>query len=134
MLTDAEIRKSVQELVAGSLPISSMRGLDNENFVPGETQIQYSGPTWTNEEIERAITDKPKAVMFSHVLGNPPDMDRVVKICKERNLLLLEDNCDALGSTWRGKPLGSFGLMSSHSFYPSHHITTGEGGLVSMDD
>ena len=74
MLTDAEIRKSVQELVAGSLPISSMRGLDNENFVPGETQIQYSGPTWTNEEIEGWLIER--IATLSNMETQEVDRDR----------------------------------------------------------
>lgn len=71
-----------------------------------------------------------KALMFAHVLGNPPNMDRVMEIVKKYNLLLLEDCCDALGSTYKGKLLGSFGEMSTCSFYPAHHICTGEGGFV----
>ncbi|HWF19436.1 MAG TPA: DegT/DnrJ/EryC1/StrS family aminotransferase, partial [Verrucomicrobiae bacterium] len=103
-------------------------------FVPKFVDIDPASLNLDLDQVEKAIGPSTKAISFAHVLGNPPDMDRVMSICKERNLLLLEDNCDALGSTWRGKPLGSFGLMSSCSFYPAHHITTGEGGMVSTDD
>jgi CDP-6-deoxy-D-xylo-4-hexulose-3-dehydrase len=68
------------------------------------------------------------------VLGNPPNMARLMDLVKKYNLVLLEDCCDALGSTYEGKPLGSFGLMSSCSFYPAHHMTMGEGGFVATDD
>ena len=67
---------------------------------------------------------------FAHVLGNPPDMDRLMQIVKHHNLILLEDCCDALGSTYDDQPLGSYGLMASCSFYPAHHMTMGEGGFV----
>lgn len=71
-----------------------------------------------------------KIITFAHVLGNPPNMDDVMNLVKQYNLVLLEDCCDALGSTYDGKFLGSFGEMASCSFYPAHHITMGEGGFV----
>ena len=78
--------------------------------------------------------EMPKAIMFAHVLGNPPDMDRLEAICKEYDLIFLEDACDALGSTYDGKKLGTFGLMSTCSFFPAHHMTMGEGGFVSTNE
>jgi CDP-6-deoxy-D-xylo-4-hexulose-3-dehydrase len=72
--------------------------------------------------------------MFAHVLGNPPDMDRVMSLVEKYNLIFLEDSCDALGSLYDGKKLGSFGHMSTCSFYPAHHMTMGEGGFVATDD
>jgi len=71
-----------------------------------------------------------KIITFAHVLGNPPNMDQVMDLVNKYNLILLEDCCDALGSTYDGKPLGSFGDMASCSFYPAHHMTMGEGGYV----
>lgn len=68
--------------------------------------------------------------MMAHTLGNPFNLDVVTELCKEHDLWLIEDNCDALGSTYRGKRTGSFGDVASVSFYPAHHITTGEGGAV----
>ena len=80
--------------------------------------------------LEEAITSKTKAIMMAHTLGNPFDLDTVQRLCKENNLWLIEDSCDALGSTYRGKRTGSFGDTATASFYPAHHITTGEGGAV----
>jgi CDP-6-deoxy-D-xylo-4-hexulose-3-dehydrase len=80
--------------------------------------------------LEEAITPKTKAIMLAHTLGNPFNLDAVTRICKEKNLWLIEDSCDALGSTYRGKKTGSFGDTATLSFYPAHHITTGEGGAV----
>ena len=80
--------------------------------------------------IEEAISPKTKAIMMAHTLGNPFDLDVVQRLCKENNLWLIEDSCDALGSTYRGQRTGSFGDTATLSFYPAHHITTGEGGAV----
>lgn len=74
-----------------------------------------------------------KIITFAHVLGNPPNMDHVMVLVKQYNLVLLEDCCDALGSTYRDQKLGSYGEMSSCSFYPAHHITMGEGGFVATN-
>lgn len=79
---------------------------------------------------EAARTSGAKIITFAHVLGNPPNMKELMKIVKQYDLILLEDCCDALGSTYNDKPLGSFGEMASCSFFPAHHITTGEGGFV----
>lgn len=81
-------------------------------------------------KIEAAITPKTKAIMLAHTLGNPFNLDAVVTICKKHNLWLIEDCCDALGSTYKGQMVGSFGDIGTLSFYPAHHITMGEGGAV----
>ena len=80
--------------------------------------------------LEEAISPKTKAIMMAHTLGNPFDLDTVQRLCKENNLWLIEDSCDALGSTYKGQRTGSFGDTATLSFYPAHHITTGEGGAV----
>ena len=83
-----------------------------------------------SQRLEEAISSKTKAIMLAHTLGNPFDLDTVQRLCKEHDLWLIEDSCDALGSTYRGKRTGSFGDTATLSFYPAHHITTGEGGAV----
>ena len=80
--------------------------------------------------LAEAISPKTKAIMMAHTLGNPFDLDAVTALCKEHDLWLIEDSCDALGATWRDQRVGSFGDLASLSFYPAHHITTGEGGAV----
>jgi CDP-4-dehydro-6-deoxyglucose reductase, E1 len=82
------------------------------------------------DQIREAISPKTRAIMMAHTLGNPFDVDQIKQICKEHNLWLVEDSCDALGSTYGGKKTGSFGDTATLSFYPAHHITTGEGGAV----
>lgn len=87
------------------------------------------------EDIEKAITKKTKLILLVHTLGNPNDMDPIMKIAKDHNLYVIEDNCDALGSTYKGKKTGTFGILSAESFYPAHHMTTaGEGGAVFLND
>lgn len=81
-------------------------------------------------KIEAAISDKTKAIMLAHTLGNPYNLDVIVALCKKYNLWLIEDCCDALGSTYNGRMVGSFGDIGTMSFYPAHHITMGEGGAV----
>lgn len=82
------------------------------------------------EMLEEAISPKTKAIMLAHTLGNPIDLDKVQELCKKHNLWFIEDSCDALGSTYNGQRTGSFGDTATVSFYPAHHITTGEGGAV----
>lgn len=80
--------------------------------------------------IESAITPKTKAIMLAHTLGNPFNVAKVKSICEKHNLWLVEDCCDALGSTYDGQLVGTFGDIATVSFYPAHHITMGEGGAV----
>jgi CDP-6-deoxy-D-xylo-4-hexulose-3-dehydrase len=81
-------------------------------------------------QIEAAIGPKTRAIFVPHTVGIPCDLDALTALAKKHNLWLLEDGCDALGSTWDGKLVGTFGAMSSISFYPAHHMTLGEGGMV----
>ncbi len=81
-------------------------------------------------KIEAAVSKKTKAVMLAHSLGNPFNLDAVTTLCKKYNLWLVEDCCDALGSTYHGQMVGTFGDIATLSFYPAHHITMGEGGAV----
>lgn len=83
--------------------------------------------------LEGARSERTRAVMVAHTLGNVFDLDAVTAFCKRHNLWLVEDCCDALGSTWRGRKVGTFGDIATVSFYPAHHITTGEGGAVLTD-
>ena len=80
--------------------------------------------------LEAAVSARTRAVMFAHTLGNPADLDAIIVFVRKHNLFLVEDSCDALGSTWDGKQVGTFGHFGTLSFYPAHHITTGEGGAA----
>jgi CDP-6-deoxy-D-xylo-4-hexulose-3-dehydrase len=85
-------------------------------------------------QLEAALSDKTKAIMLAHTLGNPFDIQAVKDFCNTHNLWLIEDNCDALGSTHDGQYTGTFGDIGTSSFYPPHHMTMGEGGAVYTDN
>lgn len=83
--------------------------------------------------IEAAVTDKTRAIMVAHTLGNPFDLGEVMRVAEKYNLFVIEDSCDALGAKYDGRNVGTFGDMGTLSFYPAHHITMGEGGAVFTD-
>jgi len=86
------------------------------------------------EDVAAAVGPRTRAIMMAHTLGNPFDIDGVLEICRRHELYLVEDNCDALGSTYKGKMTGTLGDFGTLSFYPAHHITMGEGGAVVTRD
>ena len=92
--------------------------------------VDVDADTWNVDvdAVARAITPRTKAVMLAHTLGVPFDAERLAALCRERGIWLVEDCCDALGARWNGRLTGSFGDIATLSFYPAHHITTGEGG------
>jgi CDP-6-deoxy-D-xylo-4-hexulose-3-dehydrase len=85
-------------------------------------------------QLDAALSPRTKAVMLAHTLGNTFDVDAVTAFCERNGLWLIEDNCDALGSKWKGRYTGSFGHIGTSSFYPPHHMTMGEGGAVYTSD
>jgi CDP-6-deoxy-D-xylo-4-hexulose-3-dehydrase len=103
--------------------------------------LQYGcSPVFVDVELETAnvradrladaVSPKTKAIVLAHTLGNPFDLAAVLDLARRNDLLVIEDNCDALGATYEGRKTGTFGLLATQSFYPAHHITTGEGGAV----
>jgi len=99
-------------------------------FTPVFVDIELDTLNLNLDQVENAAKQGARVLIFAHVLGNPPNMDRLMEIVNKYNIILLEDCCDALGSKYDGKLLGSFGQFASCSFYPAHHITMGEGGFV----
>jgi len=83
-------------------------------------------------QLQAALSPKTKAVILAHTLGNPYDAERVRAFCREHGLWMIEDTCDAVGATWNGQQVGTFGDIATVSFYPAHHLTMGEGGAVLM--
>lgn len=86
------------------------------------------------DQLAEAVTDKTRAIMAVNLLGNPNDFDRIQQIIGERNIVLVEDNCESMGATYNGKHAGTFGVMGSFSSFFSHHISTMEGGIIVTDD
>jgi CDP-6-deoxy-D-xylo-4-hexulose-3-dehydrase len=115
--------------VAAGFPTTVTPILQN-NLVPVYVDIDLGTYVANDEMLESAIGPKTKAIMMAHTLGNAFNLDLVMKLAKKHNLWVIEDTCDALGGTYNGAKIGSFGDISTLSFYPAHHITTGEGGAV----
>jgi CDP-4-dehydro-6-deoxyglucose reductase, E1 len=99
-------------------------------LVPVFVDVDLRTGNVATDQLDAAVGERTRAVMMAHTLGNPFDLDAVVDLCRRHRLWLIEDNCDALGSTYRGRLTGTFGDLSTLSMYPAHHITTGEGGCV----
>jgi len=115
--------------VAAGFPTTVTPILQNK-LVPVYVDVDAEKYVAINEQLEAAVSVKTKAIMMAHTLGNPFDLNFVQALAKKHNLWLIEDSCDALGGTYNLQKLGSFGDLSTFSFYPAHHITTGEGGAV----
>jgi CDP-6-deoxy-D-xylo-4-hexulose-3-dehydrase len=115
--------------VAAGFPTTVTPILQN-NLVPVYVDIDIETYVANESQLEEAVSPRTKAIMMAHTLGNPFNLDLVEKLAKKHNLWVIEDSCDGLGGTYRDKNLGSFGDFSTFSFYPAHHITTGEGGAV----
>lgn len=103
-------------------------------LVPVFVDITWDDLNWDLDQVAKAVTNKTKAVFSSPVLGNPYDMDKLLDICKTNGLHYIADNCDSLGSQWRDNYLTQHAVAASCSFYPAHHITTLEGGMVSSNN
>ncbi len=119
--------------VAAGFP-STVSPIVQNRLVPVFVDVEIGTYNIDVSKLESALSPKTKAVFIAHTLGNPFNLDAVCAFTKKHNLWLVEDNCDALGSRYRGKLTGTFGHIATGSFYPAHHITTGEGGCVITDD
>jgi len=115
--------------VAAGFPTTVTPILQN-NLVPVYVDVDLETYVANEQALENAIGPKTKAIMMAHTLGNPFNLDLMERLAAKHKLWIVEDSCDALGGTYKGRALGSFGDLSTFSFYPAHHITTGEGGAV----
>lgn len=118
--------------VAAGFPTTVNAILQN-SLVPVFLDIEISTYNVDAAQIEEAIGPRTRAIMLAHTLGNPFDLSTAMAIAKKHDLWVVEDTCDALGSTYDGKLVGTFGDLATCSFYPAHHITAGEGGCVVTD-
>lgn len=119
--------------VACGFPTTLNPILQNQ-LIPVLVDVNLGDYTAIPERLTEAVGPKTKAIMMAHTLGVPFDVDAVMDLVKEHDLWLIEDNCDALGSRYRGKLTGTFGHLGTFSFYPAHHITMGEGGCIATND
>ncbi|MBS41150.1 MAG: lipopolysaccharide biosynthesis protein RfbH [Rhodospirillales bacterium] len=129
-LGDKAIRKGDEVIsVAAGFP-TTVNPILQFGAVPVFVDVTIPSYNINVELIEAAITSKTKAIMLAHTLGNPFNLEVITTICKKYDLWLVEDTCDALGSTYKDEKVGTFGDIGTISFYPAHHITMGEGGAV----
>lgn len=119
--------------VAAGFPTTISPIIQN-GMVPVFIDVDLETYDYKVEDIEKAISDKTKAIFMAHTLGNPFNLDKIMELAKKYNLWVIEDSCDALGSKYNGKYTGTIGHIGTFSFYPAHHITMGEGGAVVTND
>lgn len=129
-LGDRAIKKGDEVIgVAAGFP-TTVNPIVQFGAVPVFVDVDITTHNINADLIEEAISPKTKAIMLAHTLGNPFNLGKIKQICEKHNLWLIEDCCDALGSTYNGQLVGTFGDIATLSFYPAHHITMGEGGAV----
>tara|TARA_Y100000310_G_scaffold342034_1_gene443429 strand:- start:460 stop:1860 length:1401 start_codon:yes stop_codon:yes gene_type:complete len=104
------------------------------NLIPVFIDVELGTYNIDISKIEQAISEKTRAIIFAHTLGNPAEIDKIMEIAKKHNLYVIEDNCDALDSKFNGQLVGTFGDISTYSFYAAHHMTMGEGGGVATNN
>ena len=133
-LGERRLRKGDEVItVAAGFP-TTITPIVQHGLVPVFVDVEIGTYNAYVDQIAGAISDKTRAVFLAHTLGNPFDVAAVCEICDDHNLWLIEDNCDALGSQFDSRLTGTFGHVATHSFYPAHHITMGEGGAVVTND
>ncbi len=119
--------------VACAFPTTVNPIIQNQ-LVPVFVDVDLETYNISIDDLEKAVSHKTKAIFLAHTLGNPFNLDQVTQLVEKYNLWLIEDNCDALGSTYNNRKTGSFGHISTYSFFPAHHMTMGEGGAVATNN
>jgi dTDP-4-dehydro-2,6-dideoxy-D-glucose 3-dehydratase len=133
-LGDGRLRPGDEVItVAAGFP-TTVNPIIQNGLVPVFVDIELGTYNTTLDRVAAAVGPKTRAIMIAHALGNPYPVAEVAELCAQRELMLIEDNCDAVGSTYNGKLTGTFGDLTTVSFYPAHHITMGEGGCVLTAD
>ncbi|OUX38272.1 MAG: lipopolysaccharide biosynthesis protein RfbH [Candidatus Pelagibacter sp. TMED273] len=129
-LKDKAIKKGDEVITVASGFPTTINPIIQNGCVPVFLDCNLGTYNINTDNLEDALSNKTKAVMLAHTLGNPFNLEIIKKFCEDNNLFLIEDSCDALGSKYDGQLTGTFGDMGTFSFYPAHHITMGEGGSV----
>ena len=119
--------------VASGFP-STVAPIIQNQLIPVFVDVSLETFNAIPDQVEEAVSTKTRAIFMAHTLGNPFELDKVMEIAKKHDLWVIEDNCDAVGSTYSGKMTGSFGDLAAVSFYPAHQMTMGEGGCVLTDN
>jgi len=132
-LGDKALNPGDEVITAAACFPTTVNPIIQNNLVPVFVDTDIGTYNVNPDNVREAVTPKTKAIMLAHTLGNPFDLDEVTAVAGEHDLYLIEDCCDAVGSTYKGKMVGTFGHTASVSFYPAHHMTMGEGGAVLAD-
>ena len=119
--------------VAAGFP-TTVNPIIQNGLIPVFVDVEIGTYNIKVEELEKALSDNTRAIMIAHTLGNPFNLEVVMTFSKKNKLFVIEDCCDAVGSLYNGKMVGTFGDIATVSFYPAHHITMGEGGAVLTDN
>ncbi|WP_194820180.1 lipopolysaccharide biosynthesis protein RfbH [Nocardia sp. XZ_19_385] len=133
-LEDARLQPGDEVVTAAAGFPTTINPILQNGLKPVFVDIDSTTYNTTPEAVEEAIGPRTRAVMLAHTLGNPYPVAEISEICRQHDLFLIEDNCDAVGSTYRSQLTGTFGDLATVSFYPAHHLTTGEGGCVLTDN
>jgi len=134
LLGDRKLKKGDEVIaVAAGFP-TTVNPIIQNGLIPVFVDVEIGTYNINIDHLKRALSPKTRAIFLAHTLGNPYDLDAIMEIVRAHNLWLIEDCCDALGSVYKGKMVGSFGHIATCSFYPAHHITMGEGGCVFTSD
>ena len=132
-LKDRQLRPGDEVITAGTGFPTTVNPIIQNRLVPVFLDVDIPTYNISVSQLEEALSPRTRAIMVAHALGNPFDVDAVKAFAEKHNLWLVEDCCDALGSTYRGRNCGTFGDLATVSFYPAHHMTMGEGGAVLAD-
>ena len=133
-LKDRALRPGDEVITSAAGFPTTVNPILQNQLVPVFLDVQVPTYNLDPSRLEEAIGPRTRAIMVAHALGNPFDLDAVMAVARARNLWVIEDCCDAVGATWQGRPVGTFGDMATVSFYPAHHLTMGEGGAVLTGD
>lgn len=129
-LGDRKLNPGDEVITAAAGFPTTVSPIIQNNLIPVFIDVDIPTYVPSIETIKNALSPQTKAIFLAHTLGNPPEMDELKALCQETRIWLIEDSCDALGGLYKNQNLGSFGDLATLSFYPAHHITTGEGGAV----
>jgi CDP-6-deoxy-D-xylo-4-hexulose-3-dehydrase len=134
MLGDRQLRPGDEVITCATGFPTTVNPVIQNRLVPVFVDVHIPTYNIRSDLVEAAITERTRAIVVAHTLGNPFDLGTIAALAKKHNLFLIEDCCDALGATYDGKLVGTFGDIATVSFYPAHHITMGEGGAVFTHD
>ena len=134
LLKERQVKRGDEVITVAACFPTTIAPIVQYGAVPVFIDMEMTHVNMDVTQLEKALTPKTKAIMIAHTLGNPFDIKSIKAFCDKHSLWLIEDNCDALGSMYDGKPTGTWGDIGTSSFYPPHHMTMGEGGATYTDN